>query len=58
MPADVLIVNLAVLGAVLWADPGTKEITWRRVLRPLALGALGSLPADDDPERSDHQEAH
>jgi hypothetical protein len=38
--ADVLIVNLAVLGAVLWADLGTKEITWRRVLRPLVVSAV------------------
>lgn len=27
MPAGVWIVTLAVLGAVLWADLGTKEIT-------------------------------
>ena len=40
MTADVLIVNLAVLGAVLWADLGTKDITWRRVLRPLIVSAV------------------
>jgi len=32
--------NLAVLGAVLWADLGTKEITWRRVLRPVLVAAI------------------
>ena len=40
MPASVLIVNLAVLGAVLWADLGTKEITWGRVLRPLIVAVV------------------
>lgn len=40
MPAGVWIVNLAVLGAVLWADLGTKEITWRRVLRPVVVAIV------------------
>jgi hypothetical protein len=40
MPTDVLIANLAVLGAVLWADLGTREITWRRVLRPVIVAAI------------------
>ena len=40
MPTDVLIVNLAVLGVVLSADLGTREITWRRVLRPIIVSAV------------------
>ena len=40
MPTDVLIVNLAVLGVVLWADLGTREITWRRVLRPVIVSTI------------------
>lgn len=40
MPSDVLIVNLVVLGVVLWADLGTREITRRRVLRPVVVSAI------------------
>ncbi len=40
MPTDVWIVNLAVLGAVLASDLGTKEITWRRVLRPVIVAIV------------------
>lgn len=40
MPADVLIVNLVVLGAVLVADLGTRGVTWRRALRPVVVAAV------------------
>jgi hypothetical protein len=40
MSASILIVNLAVLTAVLAADLGTREITWRRVVRPLIVAAI------------------
>ena len=40
MPADILIVNLVVLGVVLWADLGTREITRRRVRRPVIVSAV------------------
>ena len=34
------ILNLVVLGVVLWADLGTREITWRRVLRSVIVSAI------------------
>ena len=40
MSTDVLIVNLVVLGAVLWADLGTKAITRRRIRRPVVVSAI------------------
>lgn len=40
MPAGVLIVNLAVLVAVLWADLGTRAITWSRALWPAVIAAI------------------
>jgi hypothetical protein len=39
MPTDVLIVNLAVLFAVLEADLGRRKISTFRILRPLLLAA-------------------
>jgi hypothetical protein len=39
MPTDVLIVNIAVLFAVLEADLGRRKITRFRILRPLLLAA-------------------
>src|SRR5580658_8679926 len=43
MPTDVLIVNIAVLFAVLEADLGRRKITTFRILRPLFLAA-GIIP--------------
>ena len=43
MPTDVLIVNIAVLFAVLEADLGRRKITRFRILRPLLLAA-GIIP--------------
>src|SRR5580658_10192760 len=43
MPTDVLIVNIAVLFAVLEADLGRRKITTFRILRPLLLAA-GIIP--------------
>ena len=43
MPTDVLIVNIAVLFAVLEADLGHRKITRFRILRPLLLAA-GIIP--------------
>jgi hypothetical protein len=43
MPTDVLIVNLAVLFAVLEADLGRRRITSFRILRPMLLAA-GIIP--------------
>ena len=43
MPTDVLIVNIAVLFAVLEADLGRRKITRFRILRPLLLAA-GLIP--------------
>ena len=43
MPTDVLIVNIAVLFAVLEADLGRRKITRFRILRPLVLAA-GIIP--------------
>jgi hypothetical protein len=43
MPTDVLIVNLAVLFAVLEADLGRRKITSFRILRPILLAA-GIIP--------------
>jgi hypothetical protein len=43
MPTDVLIVNIAVLFAVLEADLGRRKITSFRILRPLLLAA-GIIP--------------
>jgi hypothetical protein len=43
MPADVLIVNLAVLFAVLEADLGRRKISTFRILRPVLLAA-GVIP--------------
>lgn len=40
MPTDVLIVNLVILGVVLWADVGTGQITRRRVLRLLIISVI------------------
>jgi hypothetical protein len=39
MPTDVLIVNIAVLFAVLEADLGRRKVTSFRILRPLLLAA-------------------
>jgi hypothetical protein len=43
MPTDVLIVNIAVLFAVLEADLGRRKISTIRILRPLLLAA-GIIP--------------
>src|SRR5580693_3186492 len=43
MPTDVLIVNIAVLFAVLEADLGRRKISTFRILRPLFLAA-GIIP--------------
>src|SRR5580658_9741695 len=43
MPTDVLIVNIAVLFAVLEADLGRRKISRFRILRPLFLAA-GIIP--------------
>jgi hypothetical protein len=43
MPTDVLIVNIAVLFAVLEADLGRRKISTLRILRPLLLAA-GIIP--------------
>jgi hypothetical protein len=43
MPTDVLIVNLAVLFAVLEADLGRRKVTTFRILRPVLL-AVGLVP--------------
>jgi hypothetical protein len=43
MPTDVLIVNIAVLFAVLEADLGRRKISTFRILRPVLL-ALGIVP--------------
>src|SRR5580658_8438112 len=43
MPTDVLIVNIAVLFAVLEADLGRRKISTFRILRPLFL-ATGIIP--------------
>ena len=43
MPTDVLIVNIAVLFAVLEADLGRRKISTFRILRPLLLAA-GIIP--------------
>jgi hypothetical protein len=43
MPTDVLIVNIAVLFAVLEADLGRRKISRFRILRPLFL-AVGIIP--------------
>jgi hypothetical protein len=43
MPTDVLIVNLAVLFAVLEADLGHRKISRFRILRPILL-AIGIIP--------------
>lgn len=40
MATSILIVNLAVLAAVLSADLGTRTVTWRRVLRPVIVAAI------------------
>jgi hypothetical protein len=40
MPANVWILNLVVLGAVLEADLGRRKIGWFRVLRPLLTAIL------------------
>lgn len=40
MSASIWIVNIAILAAVLWADLGTKEITWHRILRPVIVAAI------------------
>src|SRR5690348_5598511 len=40
MATSILIVNLAVLAAVLSADMGTRTLTWRRVLRPVIVSAI------------------
>jgi hypothetical protein len=52
MPANVWILNLVVLGAVLEADLGRRKIGWIRVLRPLLTAVLicplflDSIPTD------------
>jgi hypothetical protein len=52
MPANVWILNLIVLGAVLEADLGRRKIGWIRVLRPLLTAilicplVLDSIPTD------------
>ncbi len=43
MPTDVLIVNIAVLFAVLEADLGRRKISTFRILRPVFLAA-GIIP--------------
>ncbi len=40
MSASIWIVNIAILVAVLSADLGTREITWRRILRPVLVSAI------------------
>jgi hypothetical protein len=48
MPANVWIINLVVLTAVLGADLGRRRITWFRLTRPLILagGIIALGPAD------------
>ena len=52
MPTDVLIVNLVVLGVVLWADLGTRQITPRRVLRPLIVSVIAVAIFVKNPQMS------
>jgi hypothetical protein len=48
----ILIVNLAVLAAVLWADLGTKEVTRRRVVRPVIVTAIAVAIFVKNPQTS------
>jgi hypothetical protein len=52
VPTGVLIVNLAVLAAVLWADLGTKEVTRRRVIRPVIVTAIAVAIFVKNPQTS------
>lgn len=42
MPADILIVNLAALAAVLWVDLGTRQVSRRRAVWPVIVTAVAS----------------
>ena len=52
MPADVLIVNLVVLGVVLSADLGTRTITRLRIMRPLIVAAVAVVIFVRNPQTS------
>jgi len=52
MATSILIVNLAVLAAVLLADLGTRTITWRRVLRPVIVAAIAVAVFVGSPQTS------
>jgi len=54
MSAGILIVNLAVLAAVLAADLGTREITWRRVVRPLVVAVVAIAIFVKSPQTGGH----
>ncbi|HTU29526.1 MAG TPA: hypothetical protein VMF07_09100 [Solirubrobacteraceae bacterium] len=52
MSASIWLVNLAVLAAVLGADLGTREITRRRILRPLIVSAIAVAVFVKSPQTS------
>lgn len=52
MATSILVVNLAVLAAVLLADLGTRTITWHRVLRPMIVAAIAVAVFVKSPQTS------